>query len=427
MDSTGIFDINTLHYTEPRSLEINDVPFQKSGSTVKYIRNQVGLYVFVEGTGRVYQINIGSDDLQLSRLDSTIFFGYNFGSYEFSYRDTLFSYGGYGYWHHNGHLRYFIPVNGEWELAHTLKEIPARNDNGERNNIWADVNDGKLYIIKAADHSDSIYALDLPSKQWKTLGLSYLPKDFSYVLSTPWGPMCLFTDNNQPAYSLINLKMNEVMELSKSKNEKLASLWSSNTKVYAKDSTIYLTTKSSPDELVAIKLSQKDFISTGKNIYEEIPEKNTVSLFIDNLSINWITLVTVLISFCLGLLVPFQYLKFKRNTLFANGHGSSNGLTHVFDEKEKDVIKLVLNNSSVNKVTSIDAVNQILAIAEKPPDLQKKHRSDILSSINNKYRQARDSNENLIASKRSDYDKRSFEYYIEESKIEEIKIVFNGH
>ena len=424
-DSTGIFDISTPHYTKPKSLEINDVPFQKTGATVKYIRNQTGLYAFAEGTGRVYQIKSGAGELHVDRLDSTIFFGYNFGSYEFSYHDTLFSYGGYGYWHHNGHLRYFMPKKGEWELAYLSREITSRNDNGERNNIWFDANDGQLYVVKAVNQPDSIYVLDMSGKQWKSLGLRLLPENFTYILLTPWGLLGQSDNGSQRVYILLNFNLNQIQQLQKSKSESLSGYWDFNAKVYMKDSTVYLTTKSNPDELVTVPLSKNDFTSTGKKIYEKIPKKTVINSLTSTLKNHWITSLGIVLSFCIGGLLCYQYMKSKNPRALINGNGSSNGLSKVFDEKEKDLIKLVLDNSINNTPTSIEAINHILGIGEKPHDLQKKHRSDTQSSINNKYRYATGKSESLLVSKRTELDKRSFEYFIEKNKINEILAMLN--
>lgn len=424
-DSIGIFDLNTPHFTVQPSLQIEGVPFQKMGTSLKYTRNQNGLYVFVEGTGRVYQIKNEYNNLKLSRIDSTVFFGYNFGSYEFLYRDTLFSYGGYGYWQLNGHLRYFIPNKGEWGRTHLSKEVPARNVNGEKNNIWVDVYDGKLYVINASNQTDSIYTLDLSARQWKTLGVSLLSENFTYVLSTPWGALGLIGNGSHLDYMLFNFKLNEVKQLHKSKNESLNAQWSSDTKVYIKDSTIYLSTKSNPDTLIKIKLSKNDFVSTGKKIYEKIPKKTALTFLVSTLENYWIISFGLVLSFGIGAMASYQYLKSKSAKMFMNGNESSNRLSKVFDEKEKELINLVLNNSINNTPTSIEAINHILGIGKKPHDLQKKHRSDTQSSINNKYRYATGRTENLLVSKRTEYDKRSFEYFIEKSKISETQSILN--
>ena len=49
----------------------------------------------VDGTGRVYEfVAKRNDSLYIRRIDSTIFFGYNGGSFTFQHKDTLMSFGG---------------------------------------------------------------------------------------------------------------------------------------------------------------------------------------------------------------------------------------------------------------------------------------------------------------------------------------------
>jgi len=62
------------------------------------IKGEKGLYINIDGTGRIYQItHKKNDSLLIKRLDSTFFFGYNNSAYTFNYNDTIMSLGGFGY------------------------------------------------------------------------------------------------------------------------------------------------------------------------------------------------------------------------------------------------------------------------------------------------------------------------------------------
>ena len=91
------------------------------------IKSDSSVFLLVNGTGRVYKaIEMKDDKIAFTRVDSTEFLGYNFGSYNFYCNDTLYSYGGYGFWHMNGHLRYFNKEN-QWMIYPLNKEIPAND------------------------------------------------------------------------------------------------------------------------------------------------------------------------------------------------------------------------------------------------------------------------------------------------------------
>lgn len=86
------------------------------------VKTQKGLFVLVDGSGMVFKANLlDSNLISFTRIDSTFYSGYNFGAINFSYHDTLFSFGGNGFWTTNGHLRYLGDGN-EWDAVE-LNEI----------------------------------------------------------------------------------------------------------------------------------------------------------------------------------------------------------------------------------------------------------------------------------------------------------------
>ncbi len=69
-------------------------------------------YMFPDGHFNVYKWV----DKQWNNLYKGVYFGYNFDSYKFIYRDNIYSYRGYGFWKSHGHVIHFTPASGEWEL-----------------------------------------------------------------------------------------------------------------------------------------------------------------------------------------------------------------------------------------------------------------------------------------------------------------------
>ena len=90
------------------------------------IKTKKGLYILINGTGQVYKASTETiSQIAFSRIDSTFYCGYNFHAINVSYRDTLFSIGGEGFWHYNGQFRYF---NGlEWNILSLNEEYPVDN------------------------------------------------------------------------------------------------------------------------------------------------------------------------------------------------------------------------------------------------------------------------------------------------------------
>ena len=58
----------------------------------KLVKSKTGLYVFIDGTGRLYQ-QIDTDSVtQWTRIDSTTHFGYNIAAFPFSYQDKVYNF-----------------------------------------------------------------------------------------------------------------------------------------------------------------------------------------------------------------------------------------------------------------------------------------------------------------------------------------------
>ena len=120
------------------------------------------------------------------------------------------------------------------------------------------------------------------------------------------------------------------------------------------------------------------------------------------------------------------YLGRKRNRLIGfpgkqenNGTPTNNGnnFSIPFSPLEIEVILAVFENSSKGAYTSIEELNKALGVSKKNNEIQKKQRSDIISSINKKYFYIKQSKQELIEKNRTEFDKRSFEYFIDPSRL----------
>jgi hypothetical protein len=88
------------------------------------IKTSKGLFIYANGSGRLYQVLNNNDTTEFKRIDSTVFFGYSLGSFPFTYRDTIYSLGGYGIWRINGQLRMYVEKARQWDVVALNKEIP---------------------------------------------------------------------------------------------------------------------------------------------------------------------------------------------------------------------------------------------------------------------------------------------------------------
>ena len=97
-----------------------------------------------------------------------------------------------------------------------------------------------------------------------------------------------------------------------------------------------------------------------------------------------------------------------------------NGSQAVFEEMEIQLLLLLINNTATGSTTSTDEQNKVLGLVKKNPEIQKKQRSDIIIGINRKYSFVTKNDEPIIQKQRTEFDKRSFEYFIDYSRLDEI-------
>jgi hypothetical protein len=84
-----------------------------------------------------------------------------------------------------------------------------------------------------------------------------------------------------------------------------------------------------------------------------------------------------------------------------------------FNATEKEVILLCLHRSEAGGHVDLEEINHVLGIKNKSKGLQKKVRSEVFNSINNKFRTFSNTSSGLIESVRNKNDKRYFDYFIE--------------
>jgi hypothetical protein len=69
----------------------------------------------------------------------------------------------------------------------------------------------------------------------------------------------------------------------------------------------------------------------------------------------------------------------------------------------------------------------VLGLSKKSSEIQKKQRSDIILSINKKFTFITKNGEPIIQKRRTDIDKRAFEYFLEYSRLKELKSFINNN
>ncbi len=399
------------------------------------IKSGNNLFIFINGSGRVYKIVYSKKELEFERIDSSKNFGYNIGSYGFSYENRIYNLGGYGFWRMNGQLRVFNEKAKQWDIVKLNKEIPILTGKTE-GLIWYDVVGKKIYIayyllrneaLKSQDLDETqfvydVMVLDLKKNEWTKLGkLNSFFKDKLQIVKpitmSPWGQLITIGDK----ISLLDFKNNQIFSLDVRKDQYQSLIregWGSS--FYFKDSTLFYGNNTSLDSIV---MHSSDFLPTNEHLYIEadkasMPQKTTDYL--------WVSIPVVFMGIFVLVLKKKRRPAIKTSIQHPLIKEEIDNSHSVFDEIEVQLLQLLIKNSAAGKTTSTEEQNKLLGLLKKSPEIQKKQRSDIIISINRKFTFITKLKEPIIQKKRTDFDKRAYGYFIEPNRLNEIRHYFKN-
>jgi len=375
-------------------LSFLDTIAQKKDQFQQIIKTDKTAFITTSGTGIVYEQKDLSDSIvYFSRIDSTIYDGYNFDDIKFSYRDTLFSVGGFGYWRNNGQIRYFSE-NKEWELLfpEILFGISSRN-------IWnLDSKNGLLSIIaENSDRKSCLLKINLSKHQWE------IHESFNNLFENQ-----ILNANEKPVQIQLNnggsllVYTDKVYYLNLSMNTLKIETDKSLTNFFNKFNVRNNPVVNIDDKLIIAHILENkiDSVSFSINNFSDIaPILNDNRQF----SRNWIFLILGLVVLIIG--IAF-YFKFSKKPVI------------LFSEFEKQFLKKLLSKSG--KQLDIDSLNYLLGLSKKSVEIQKKNRSEFLNKLDQKLRELLNTEDVLIIRVKDESDKRIFLYQLNEAFFDQI-------
>jgi hypothetical protein len=400
------------------------------------VKTRGNLYCGINGTGRLYKISDSSDKIIFRRTDSTYYSGSDFFAANFTIGDNIYSYGGYGFWKTNGLLRNYNSYSREWDIQKINKEIPCNFHAGS--GFWADSRHKLVYVTNPVIRNEGlksdtsfssingrinssgqkIYVLDLITGMWQDLSLSsHVPLNLT---PSPWGMWNIGDFNFTYIFNLLD---NKIYVSSKEFNKKSSKIFNNIEKNvwFFIDSTLYAGNLEL-NTFDSLRVSINDFEDTGKPVYTVANEST------QNKVLFW-GLLSVIIA---GLIV-FTYILRRRinegkmkGVILKGARGYTETVKDLssvgfFTVVETELIKYVHKKTSEKYPVSIEEVNKLLGLSDKTDSIQKKNRSDIINSINQKWALANNSKLPLLKRQRSNFDKRSFEYSIQSEWMDRIK------
>jgi len=388
------------------------------------------LYVYINATGMLYKCtgNVGTDSLRFDRIDKTEHYGYNINCKAFLHNDRFYNLGGYGFWRWNGQLRVFDERNADWKIERLNREIPVVLDPPGFLQ-WKSINGNQLISLgyvsanqteKVSENErvksiDSVISLDLGKRDWTVLGklnpglsgLSKFENTLQAVLDS--GVVVEILENIQ----YLNFLDNKIYTLSNREIVDYFYSYRSQKVNWYKNGYLYYTIIGNW-QVDSLKLGSQDFTYTGQQVYTS---SSSSRILISG------TLVALLA------ITGFWFYRKRRKTVspiettsLTQGGAqvrSPYPVKEVFEEIEKALLKLLLDNMiTKNSRTATDEVNRVLGMASKSGDMQKRKRSDVIRSINTKYRMLNPEKDvELIDRVKSELDARLYEYCITASEL----------
>lgn len=390
------------------------------------IKTNENLYILISQSGVIYQLEDKQDSTySFHRIDATININYNIASNNFVWDKHIYSYGGYGFWKLNGHLRAFNFLDKEWDIAPADKEIISNGYN------WFSNKEGRVYVpfqsivnagiigpesISGIKNYDSYY-LDLASKKWIKLG----------SLNTNTRKLIIDNINNNlftldSGYIYINQDVAYYFNFIANK--------------------IYKSNNSELNQFFLRRANSHDIFFYKGTIFSFSPESQSfstkslsINYYFDALSypiwglddnyfyiVAFIIFILTVLGFSIWLFNRSVNKKLEQSQLKILKSKSTN---QAFVGTEVALISLLVKNSKKGMNVEIADINHVLGIKDKNVGLQKKVRSDMINAINEKYQFITQSEISLINSVRKEDDKRFYEYFIPSSEINAIERILD--
>lgn len=415
--------IQTIHETGRNRLDvrkmavlqhINFLGIQDRDLESKQIVTRCGrdTYVCFNGTGIVYRlVKADSEWMVLVREDATKYMGYNFNSIRFSLQDTLYSFGGNGFWQYNGALTFFDRAKKEWEILRLNQEVPVNSEffylDGVKGILYFVVIPFQESITNREHHEFGVYKLDVRKREVTKLGDVPEGSSFDFRLARP-----IFTSEflkglviqNKKDYLLLDFSNNRISRLTNTQAISHINGGTQNTVYYEFSVGDTLFNVYANGTLSNRVVSLADFTPLDERVYDEGRLMPYALLL-------------------LGVVTPLFFVIRRRRSRPSVDNGDVSPDTHNFTSVEWDVILTMVGNHKANRLTKSDEISRVMGLQKKSLEVQKKLRTEIIHRINHNFRIAAVSDSDLVIRIKSEEDRRYIEYDISEEGIEWLKQV----
>lgn len=446
--------INHIHHYEFRGLFLHKIDPRYQKNNQYLLKTTNGLYFGVEGTGCIYKVVERTDGwLDVIRIDSTVYAGNNFCAANFVIDSSIYSFGGYGFWRTNGLLKTFNFFSKEWDAIPVSDEKPSIFCESGSGVHWSDmdssVSDAQKYgtayapslfwvnsekrlfyqitqrLVNGAigDSAQGFYnhfnpvvnVLNFRTKKWKQLGY-LIDYGWHHVIQTPWGLLVIGDPEN---IYLADFGANTRKIAKEEVKPAYRKLFVNNPPqvVFYSNGYIYMgafdnnSFDSIPFEISHFNLSERPLYRTYTN-------SNSTFNLSNFLVSPWFLYPSGIV---VGILLGFLFLGVFKNirqrkqkawkSIFPSSVPPSERF-NMFTQTERGLIEMLSVLSLKGEKATIDEVNKVIGVAGKNEPVKRRVRSEIITSINEKWMIVSTSRDKLIDSIKSPEDKRAREYFI---------------
>lgn len=356
-----------IHALVLEKVEFEELPAAFSANSFR--RSSTIFWVSIQGTGQVYEFDI--EKYRLKRLDQSYFRGYNFAPVQFIHHDTLFSFGGMGFWHSQNIGTYFDAAKSEWEMFPYGSKPPIRFTSRlggymKQNRSVYVAQMPELYENQESSPS-YFYSYQMESKKWTKLGeINKLPIAFwkNNRLVTTWiDPFFISEEMDDKLIDPVNNRILEITESDKLFLHGSIYLFSDGKKLF----TVKRNVRIDGDVLI-------DSISIDdmKNRAKTIGLFYTPTPFWDDWPIGVIinSFGALLIAICILLIIKNR----KRIKLLEQVNVNPN------PEYYHEFMDFMMKRE--DHICSTNDLNDIIQVSDKPLDTQRQYRARFISQVN---------------------------------------------
>jgi hypothetical protein len=422
---------------------IHDPPFDY----VVALKSGPKAWLLPDGTDRVYLLENGPAGQHLKRIDSSTHSGSNNRMMPFLRHDTLFRFGGYGFWKTRDYFSWFNPSTGRWERwvddeglpsALTLYQYDEREDAFY---LFGSIENRPHEYFRDITH-DSLFRYDFRKRAWQCLGQLDRSKqnvnlaNFTVIsrichanfgILRVTGPLAILMD--LPAHTMTDISIDRMARIESLSvlHERHERRSSEECYIIMGDSLYTVVHEGKQASTLAIPIHKDMFdVSTSRSF---LVDPATLRSPVDGRPTSWWHLLwipaCVILAWYRRDVIEKIWVRIglsRRKMTAPASHApdvddkTEEDMRHFLSTlrpPEQQLVCAIIQRSASGEVFTTADVNRHLGILRNPPEIQKVSRNKSIQSINAAYRTVLHAECDLIERMRDPGDRRLVMYRIQ--------------